>query len=63
MGVFDAGDVYKGGLHYELMPVLAEIYNLGEPEYYAVAVAYKGDADTELTYLKGILSHPNSEFI
>ena len=35
------------------MPVLAEIYNLGEPEYYAVAVAYQGDPDTDLTYLKG----------
>jgi len=52
-GVFDAGDVYKAGLLFELIPVLSEIYNLGEPEYYAVAVAYRGDADTELTYLKG----------
>jgi hypothetical protein len=51
--VFDAGDVYKAGLQFELIPVLAEIYNLGEPEYYAVAVAYQGDAETELTYLKG----------
>jgi len=51
--VFDAGDIYKGGLQFELIPVLAEIYNLEVPEYYAVAVAYQGDAETELTYLKG----------
>jgi len=56
--VLDAGDVYTAGYHYGLIPVMAEIYNtkntkLGEPEYYAVAVAYQGDPDTELTYLKG----------
>jgi hypothetical protein len=53
VAVFDAGDVYTAGYHYELVPILAEIYNLGVPEYYAVAVAYQGDAETELTYLKG----------
>ena len=49
----DAGDIYTAGYIYDLIPVLSEIYNLQEPEYYAVAVAYQGDADTELTYLKG----------
>jgi len=59
--VFDAGDIYTGGYHYQLIPIMSEIYNtrsmeLGQPEYYAVAVAYQGDPDTELTYLKGLLS-------
>jgi len=53
VAVFDAGDIYTAGYKYDLIPVLSEIYNLGLPEYYAVAVAYQGDADTELTYLKG----------
>lgn len=57
--MFDAGDIYTAGLHFGLIPVLQEVYNtkdstIGEPEYYAVAVAYQGDPDTELTYLKGI---------
>ena len=51
--VMDAGDIYTAGYIYDLIPVLSEVYNLEEPEYYAVAVAYQGDADTELTYLKG----------
>ncbi|CAL8115042.1 unnamed protein product [Orchesella dallaii] len=56
--VFDAGDIYTAGLHFGLIPVMQEVYNtrdskIGEPEYYAVAVAYQGDPDTELTYLKG----------
>lgn len=59
--VLDAGDVYTAGYHYGLIPIMSEIYNtkntkLGEPEYFAVAVAYQGDADTELTYLKGKFS-------
>lgn len=53
VAVFDAGDVYTGGLNYDLIPFMAEVYNLGEPEYYVVAVAKEEDPDTELTYLKG----------
>lgn len=56
MAVFDAGDVYTAGLKYDLIPFISEVYNLGEPEYYAVAVAKEEDPDTELTYLKGISS-------
>ncbi|CAG7721948.1 unnamed protein product [Allacma fusca] len=51
--VMDAGDIYTAGYIYDLIPVLSEIYNLEDPAYYAVAVAYQGDPDTELTYLKG----------
>ncbi|KDR17893.1 melanotransferrin isoform X2 [Zootermopsis nevadensis] len=53
VAVFDAGDVYTAGLKYDLIPFISEVYNLGEPEYYAVAVAKEEDPDTELTYLKG----------
>ncbi|XP_037721425.1 melanotransferrin [Drosophila subpulchrella] len=53
ISVFDAGDVYTGGLNYDLIPFMSEVYNLGEPEYYVVAVAKEEDPDTELTYLKG----------
>jgi hypothetical protein len=56
VAVFDAGDVYTAGLKYDLIPFISEVYNLGEPEYYAVAVAREEDPDTELTYLKGIAS-------
>lgn len=51
--VFDAGDVYTAGLNYELIPFMSEIYNLGKPEYYVVAVAKEEDPSTEITYLKG----------
>uniref|UniRef100_A0A1A9WD43 Transferrin n=1 Tax=Glossina brevipalpis TaxID=37001 RepID=A0A1A9WD43_9MUSC len=53
IAVFDAGDVYTAGLNYDLIPFMSEVYNLGEPEYYVVAVAKEEDPDTELTYLKG----------
>ncbi|XP_073843497.1 transferrin 2 [Musca autumnalis] len=53
IAVFDAGDVYTAGLTYDLIPFMSEVYNLGEPEYYVVAVAKEEDRDTELTYLKG----------
>ncbi|XP_017955675.1 melanotransferrin [Drosophila navojoa] len=53
ISVFDAGDVYTAGLNYDLIPFMSEVYNLGEPEYYVVAVAKEEDPDTELTYLKG----------
>ncbi|XP_058831146.1 transferrin 2 isoform X1 [Topomyia yanbarensis] len=51
--VLDASDVYTGGLNYDLLPFMSEIYDLGRPEYYVVAVAKEEDPDTELTYLKG----------
>lgn len=54
VAVFDAGDVYTAGLNYDLMPFMSEIYNLETPEYYVVAVTKEEDADTEITYLKGI---------
>lgn len=51
--VLDASDVYTAGLRYDLIPIISEVYNLGEPEYYVVAVAKEDDPSTELTYLRG----------
>lgn len=51
--VLDASDVYTAGLNHGLIPFISEIYNLGVPEYYIVAVAKEEDPDTEITYLKG----------
>ncbi|KAK4875334.1 hypothetical protein RN001_011756 [Aquatica leii] len=51
--VLDASDVYTAGLNFGLIPFISEIYNLGEPEYYVVAVAKEEDPSTELTYLRG----------
>lgn len=53
MTVLDAGDVYTAGLRYDLIPFISEVYNLGKPEYYVVAVAKEEDPTTELTYLRG----------
>lgn len=53
ISVFDAGDVYTAGLHYSLLPIMAEVYNLGVPEYYAVAISKEEDPSTEITYLRG----------
>jgi len=50
--MLDAGDVYTAGLNYDLISVLSEVYNLGKPEYFVVAVVKARDADTELIYLK-----------
>ncbi|XP_014218149.1 melanotransferrin [Copidosoma floridanum] len=50
--VLDAGDVYTAGQRYELIPFISEVYNLGSPVYYAVAVAKVEDNSTDLTYLK-----------
>ncbi|XP_070490129.1 transferrin 2 [Chironomus tepperi] len=52
VAVLDAADVYTAGLKYDLIPFMSEVYNLGEPEYYVVAVAKVEDPTTELTYLK-----------
>lgn len=51
--VLDASDVYTAGLNFDLVPFISEVYNLGEPEYYVVAVAKESDPSTELTYLRG----------
>lgn len=58
IALMDAGDIYTGGLNFDLVPIISEVYNLGKPEYYVVAVAKEEDPDTELTYLKGILLLP-----
>ncbi|KAK2580797.1 hypothetical protein KPH14_011531 [Odynerus spinipes] len=50
--VLDASDVYTAGLRFELIPFISEVYNLGTPEYYVVAVAKEEDDNTDLTYLK-----------
>lgn len=51
--VLDASDVYTAGVRYDLIPFIAEVYNLGAPDYYVVAVAKEQDPSTELTFLKG----------
>ncbi|XP_045473444.1 melanotransferrin [Harmonia axyridis] len=53
VSVFDASDVYTAGLNYDLIPFIAEVYNLDDAEYYVVAVGKESDPSTELTYLKG----------
>jgi len=50
--VLDAGDVYRAGFLYGLIPIMAEVYNLEEPFYYVVAVAKQRDNSSELVYLK-----------
>lgn len=51
--MLDAGDVYRAGEKYHLMPILMERYNLRESAYYVVAVARQSDRETDLLYLKG----------
>ncbi|KAK7603014.1 hypothetical protein V9T40_003013 [Parthenolecanium corni] len=53
VAVFDSGDIYTAGLQYDEIPIIAEVYNLGTPEFYVVAVAKEEDPSTEMTYLKG----------
>lgn len=48
----DASDVYTAGLRFNLIPFISEVYNLGTPDYYVVAVAKENDDNTDLTYLK-----------
>ena len=45
------------------MPILAEVYNLGTPEYYAVAVVKIRDDDSELIYLKRRKSCHSGEYL
>lgn len=51
--VLDASDIYTAGVRYDIIPFIAEVYNLGAPDYYVVAVAKEQDPSTELTFLKG----------
>ncbi|KAK9501998.1 hypothetical protein O3M35_012612 [Rhynocoris fuscipes] len=53
VSVFDAGDIYTAGLRYNLIPFIAEVYNLPTPEYYVVAVSKEQDPSTEINFLKG----------
>lgn len=50
--ILDASDVYTAGLRFNLIPFISEMYNLGTPDYYVVAVAKEEDDSTDLTYLK-----------
>ncbi|XP_019887469.2 melanotransferrin [Ooceraea biroi] len=52
VAVLDASDVYTAGLRFDLIPFISEVYNLGTPDYYVVAVAKEEDDNTDLTYLK-----------
>ena len=47
-----AGDIYRAGRMFGLIPIMAEVYNLGTPEYYAVGVVKIRDNSSELIYLK-----------
>jgi len=50
--MLEAGDIYRAGKGWGLIPIMAEVYNLGTPDYYAVAVVKIGDNSSELIYLK-----------
>ncbi|XP_015127075.1 melanotransferrin [Diachasma alloeum] len=52
IAILDSSDVYTAGLRFDLIPFIAEVYNLPTPEYYVVAVAKENDPTTDLTYLK-----------
>ena len=51
--VLDAGDVYKAGSNFGLIPIVAEKYDLNDTSYYVVAVAKQSDPETDLFFLKG----------
>lgn len=53
LAVLDAGDIYKAGQMYDLIPIISEQYDINEPSYYVVAVAKQPDKETDLLYLKG----------
>ncbi|KAK3866185.1 hypothetical protein Pcinc_028259 [Petrolisthes cinctipes] len=60
IAVFEAGDIYSAGLNYELVPVMAEQYNLDTLEYYVVAVSKEDDPDTDVLYLRNKMTcHPS----
>jgi len=62
--VLEAGDIYKAGWKYNLIPFMAEVYNIGKddqglPFSYAVAVTKQRNNHSELIYLKrGRTCHP-----
>lgn len=59
IAVFEAGDIYSAGLNYDLVPIMAEQYNLETLEYYVVAVTKEDDANTDVLYLKDKMTcHP-----
>ena len=43
LALMEAGDIYRAGWNYGLIPIMAEVYNLGGPYYYAVAVVKQRD--------------------
>ena len=49
----EAGDIYTAGLKFDLVPIMAERYNLKTTHYYAVAVSKEDDPDTDVLYLRG----------
>ena len=51
--MLDAGDIYRAGRRYNLVPILSEKYNLNETAYYVVATSRQSDKETDLLYLKG----------
>lgn len=51
--MLDAGDIARAGHRFNLIPIIAERYNLRDPSYYVVAVARQVDKETDLLYLKG----------
>ena len=53
VAVLEAGDVYTAGLKFELIPIMAERYNLPTTHYYSVAVSKEDDPDTDVLYLRG----------
>ena len=50
MAMLEAGDIYTGGLYYDLVPFMAERYNLPTTHYYVVAVSKEDDVDTDVLY-------------
>lgn len=52
IAVMEAGDVYSAGLHFGLVPIIAERYNLPTAHYYVVAVSKEDDTTTDVIYLK-----------
>ena len=56
--MLEAGDVYRAGKGWGLIPIMAEVYNVGiddwdkVPYYYSVAVVKIRDNSSELIYLK-----------
>jgi hypothetical protein len=52
VAVLEAGDVYTAGLTFDLIPIMAERYNLDDSYYYVVAVSKEDDMTTDVVYLR-----------